>query len=395
MIKRGVNMIISSTRPAWVEVNLDNIGYNLKEIRNIVSPKAKIMCIVKSNAYKAGALALTNKYVEMGIDYFGVATLSEGISLRNHFPNIKILILGYSPQFLMEELAVYNIMPNIYSLDDALKLNDICKSMDKVLNIHLSLETGMGRIGFLPNEKSLYDIKEISRLSNLKIDGIFSHFAVSDSDPVYTKKQFEIFMNFCKKCEEKNISLGIKHIANSASILNYRDYDLDMVRPGIILHGLHHNLCPEGIYNFKRDVEVRCLIANIKTIKKGDTVSYGRNFTASSDTKIVTLPLGYADGFPRILSGKLSVLINGKKCRQVGNICMDQMMIDATGVDCKIGDLVTLIGKDGDEEIEFKDIADLIGDIETSMLTHLSERLPRIYLENNEIKYEEDIIKFL
>lgn len=388
-------MYKNPTRSAWVEVNLDNYISNLKYIKSIINKNSKIMCVIKSDGYRAGALELTEASIKFGINYFGVATLSEGISLRKHFKDINILILGYTPSYLLEDLCKYDIMPNIYSYDNCKDYNEICKKYGKVGRIHLSIDTGMNRVGFIPGKEAFFDIIKISKLSNIKIDGVFSHFAKADVDEDFTKKQFDTFTSFTKEIENAGVNLGLKHISNSASILKHREYDLDMVRPGAIMHGLYKGFFKDEKLPLKKDLQVFAMIANIKTIKKGQGVSYGHKYIATKDTKVVTIPLGYADGFPRILSGKFSVLIGGKKCPQIGNICMDQFMVDATGIDCKINDVAVLLGKDGDEEISAFDLCQLTGDIELSFIDHLNYRMPITFIENNKIKCHRDLVRDL
>lgn len=388
-------MYRSSNRGAWIEVNLDNFLNNLQFIKSTIKKGTKIMCIVKSDGYRSGALELTQVAIDFGIEYFGVATLSEAISLRKHFKDIKILILGYTPNYLLDELCNYNIMPNIYTYNNASAFNEICKNKNKIGKIHLSVDTGMNRVGFVPSEKSLKEIIDISKLSNIKIDGIFSHFAVADTDEKFTYDQFNKFINFTKELETNGINLGLKHIANSASILKYRDYDLDMVRPGAIMHGIYRGFCIKKDLPLKKDVEIFAMIANVKIIKKGEGVSYGQNFIATKDTKVVTLPLGYGDFIPRIMSGKFYVLINGHKCPQIGNICMDQMMVDATGVECKIDDIAVIIGKDHDQIVEAFDFCNFSGDVELSYINHLSSRMPLVFIKNGKVILEKDFIRNL
>ena len=206
-------MYKNPTRSAWVEVNLDNYISNLKYIKSIINKNSKIMCVIKSDGYRAGALELTEASIKFGINYFGVATLSEGISLRKHFKDINILILGYTPSYLLEDLCKYDIMPNIYSYDNCKDYNEICKKYGKVGKIHLSIDTGMNRVGFIPGKEAFFDIIKISKLSNIKIDGVFSHFAKADVDEDFTKKQFDTFTSFTKEIENAGVNLGLKHIS--------------------------------------------------------------------------------------------------------------------------------------------------------------------------------------
>lgn len=379
------------TRPAWIEIDLDAFENNMREILNKLSPNTEIMSVVKSDSYKLGANPLSHVSCDLGIKYYAVATLNEALVFRKEFPNVNILILGYTPPYLFEDSINNNITLTIYSLEDALKLNETAKKLNKKATIHIAVDSGMSRIGFFPKDESIDEILNIFKLENIYTEGIFSHFAACHSDKEFTKKQFEIFKSFTDRLIKNGCYFKYRHIANSLSILFHREYDLDMVRPGIIQYGYTdvENLPEE--FNLKEILSIKAQIASIRYVKSGETVGYERYYKCEKDTKVVTLPLGYADAFPRILSGKIEVLINGKKCKQIGLICMDQMMVDATGVDCEIGDEVVLIGKQGSEEIKVRDICEYSGDCETSFISHFNRRLPKYYYKNNEIVFVSDI----
>lgn len=373
------------TRPAWIEINLDNFENNIKEIKNLVGDSTEVMSVVKSDAYRLGALPLSYISTELGVNFYAVATLGEALTFRKEFPNSDILILGYTPPHLYEDAIKNNITLNLYSLDDANNLDAIAKRMHKVAKIHIAVDSGMSRIGFIPNKDSLDKIINIFKLENIYVEGIFSHFAACESDPEFTKRQFTYFTNFIKEIESKGYNFKYRHIANSSSVLYHREYDLDMVRPGIIQYGYTDSEKLPEEFNLKEILSIKAEISSIRKVKCGETVGYERFYKCTKDTKVVTLPIGYADAFPRILSEKIEVLINGKRCKQIGLICMDQMMIDATGVDCKIGDEVVLIGKQDDEEIRIRDICKFSGDCETSFITHLNRRLPKYYYRHGEL----------
>lgn len=373
------------TRPAWIEINLDNFENNMKEIKNRVTDKVEIMSVVKSDAYRLGAIPLSFVSKELGIKYYAVATLAEALKLKKEFPFALILVLGYTPNHLFEEAIKNEIRLTIYTLEDAKKLDSTAKDLNKIANIHLAVDSGMSRIGFIPNENSLKDVKNIFELEDIYVEGIFSHFAASESDPDFTKRQFTSFTNFISEIENLGYKFKYKHIANSSSVLYHREYDLNMVRPGIIQFGYTDSEKLPEKFGLKEILSLKAQIASIRTVKSGETVGYERFYKCHKDTKVVTLPLGYADAFPRILSEKIEVLINGKRCKQIGLICMDQMMVDATGVDCKIGDEVVLIGKQGQEEIKVRDICHYSCDCETSFITHFNRRLPKYYYRHGEL----------
>lgn len=373
------------TRPAWIEINLDNFENNIKEIKNLVGENTEVMSVVKSDAYRLGAVPLSYISMELGIKFYAVATLGEALTFRKEFPNSDILILGYTPPHLYEDAIKNDITLNLYSFDDANNLDAIAKQMHKIAKIHIAVDSGMSRIGFIPNKDSLDKVIKIFQLENIYVEGIFSHFAACESDPEFTKKQFTSFTNFIREIEDKGYNFKYRHIANSSSVLYHREYDLDMVRPGIIQYGYTDSKKLPEEFNLKEILSIKAEISSIRNVKCGETVGYERFYKCTKDTKVVTLPIGYADAFPRILSEKLEVLINGERCKQIGLICMDQMMIDATGVDCKIGDEVVLIGKQGDEEIKVRDICKFSGDCETSFITHLNRRLPKYYYRHGKL----------
>lgn len=380
--------MIQTTRAAWLEINLDKLVSNINKIKANISDKSFIISVVKYNAYSLGASEVVKTLLEEGIEFFAVATMTEALALRKDFPNIKILILGHCELENYKEAIEKDIRLTIFNLEEARYLNNLAKNLKKKVNIHIALDTGMGRIGFFCNDDSVLEIEKINNLGNVNIEGIFSHFAVADTDPEYTKMQFNNFMKVIKALEEKNINIKIKHISNSQAILHYKEYNLDAVRPGIIQYGSDEGY-PSEFEDFKLDfvAELKAKISHIKTINPGDKISYGLIFTAKEKMKVATLPIGYADGILRQLSGKLDILVNGKRCKQIGNICMDQMMIDVTGVDCKLDDEVVIFGKQGEEYIDIAEIAEIADEIVTSYICHLSYRLPRVYIKNNK-KYK-------
>ncbi len=373
------------TRPAWIEIDLDKFENNMKIIRDKVGEKTEVMSVVKSDAYRLGALPLSQVSLDLGINYYAVATLSEALSLRKKFSKVNILILGYTPRHLYEDAIRNHITLTIYSLNDALVLNELAGNLKEEAKIHIAFDSGMSRIGFMPSDEAKKEICEIFKLENINVEGIFSHFAACETDPEFTERQFKTFTNFIDELSELGCRFKFRHIANSHSVLFHDEYDLDMVRPGIIQFGYTDSDHLPEEFGLEEILSLKAQISSIREVKKGETVGYERFYKCQRDTKVVTLPLGYADAFPRILSEKIEVLINGKRCKQIGLICMDQMMVDATDVDCKIGDDVVLIGRQGDEEIKVRDICIHSGDCETSFITHFNRRLPKYYYKNKEL----------
>lgn len=381
------------TRPAWVEVNLDTLKKNVNTIKEQVSDGVELISVVKSNAYGYGAVKIVETIKELGINNFAVATLSEAISLRNHYDDINILILGYTPDYLMEDSIKNGITMTVYNLDNAREISENAKKLNLTAKINIAVDSGMNRIGFKVTEENADKIKEISKLDNIKITGMFTHFAAADENREYTAFQFNNYMRMYNMLNERNVEIPLRHVNNSQGIINYREYDLNAARPGLVQLG--HTEGVESKYEgFKVEYigEVKAQIANLKIVPKGEKVSYGLTYETSKETKIATLPIGYADGIIRQLSGKIDVLIDGKRCPQIGRICMDQMMIDVTNINCKIGDEAVIIGKQGEEEIPILEVALKAGEIATSYSCHFSSRLPRVYIKDGKIESIHDEI---
>lgn len=374
------------SRPSRIEINLNKLENNIKAIKKTIPEDTKIIAIVKSNAYGMGDVEIVRALKELGITDFAVAATSEGVKIRREFDDINILVLGYTPNYLYETSIRNNITPTVYDYNTAENLNESAKEINEICTIQIKIDTGMNRLGFKPTEESLDEIKKISQFSNIKIQGIFSHFSDSEENEKMTKKQFEEFTNFVKKLESNGIDVGIKHINNTGGVFNYPQYSLDAIRPGIGMYGTHDGDKQVAIdFGLEFIASLKSEIAHIKTIEKGEGVSYGSVFIAKERTKIATIPIGYADGIIRIMSGKIDVLISGKRCRQIGTICMDQMMVDVTGVECNIGDEVVLFGEQGDEKIWINEYSQAANEFNTPFVTHFSPRLCRVYLKNNNI----------
>lgn len=382
-------------RPAWLEVNLDNLEHNIKTIKREIADDTEILSIVKSDGYKFGAVQIVKKLTSIGVKYFGVATLNEALSLRNHYNEIEILILGYTPEHLFEKSIEANLIMGMSSLEQLKLLNEKAKSLNKKARVHIKVDSGMNRIGFKPTDVSADEILEATKLDNLSVEGIFTHFAVADTDEEYTMYQFDNFMKINKLLKDRGVDLKYKHVSNSHATIKYRKFDLSFVRPGVLQYGSTEGDSAGDNFDVKFIGSVKAQIAHVKVVPKGTKISYGLTYETDEESKIATLPLGYADGIPRLLSNKIDVLVNGKRCPQVGRICMDQFMIDVTGVDCKVGDEVVIIGKQGDEEITIEEISEKAGEISTSFVTHFNKRLPKVYIENNQIVEVFDLVSQL
>ena len=376
----------------WAEVNLNAICDNFMAIKRQVKKGTKILCVLKADAYGHGATALAEQYEKMGADWFAVSNLEEALQLRNSMITKPILILGYTPANMARVLSTFNISQAVFTKSYAEELSKAALEANCKVNAHVKLDTGMSRIGFIFHDKkrdlgSLLDIKEISALKGINLEGIFTHFAKSDEGGegiVFTKHQYENFCFAVRYLKENGIDIPLKHCSNSAAILNYKEMNMDMVRAGLILYGFYPSNYNLSDLNLKPAIQLKTVISQLKTIEKNTAVSYGGKFITKRKTKIATVPIGYADGYLRALSGKAYMLINGQKAEVVGRICMDQLMLDVTDVDnININDEVVVFGKSKDAEITLDEISAMMGTINYEFLCLLSKRIPRIYLKDN------------
>ena len=375
---------------AWAEINLDAIENNIQKIKKITSPGTKIMAIVKADAYGHGFFEVASTLATSGADAFGVATTDEAIQLRNAGITHPILILGVIFRDDLQKIIKNDIMPVLFGYRFAKSISDTAVALNKTAKIHIKLDTGMSRIGYVCSgsdreERILDSIMDIAALPNIEIDGIFSHFARADEeDRDFTKLQYERFMHIIKKLEERGLYIPTKHLCNSAGIIGYPEYHLDMVRCGIITYGLAPS---EDVditnLGLKPAMQLKSVVTNLKRMKVDTPVSYGGKYIAKPGTRSATIGIGYADGYSRVLSGKSQIIINEKKVNTVGNICMDQLMADVTEIsDINIGDEVILFGTDGNNIITVESVAQLMGTINYETICVIGKRVPRVYIRN-------------
>lgn len=383
-------------RAVWAQIDLDAAAHNMRQIRKHVGPDVKIATVVKANAYGHGSVELAKTFAENGADCFAVSSLDEAVELRRyaHIDN-EIFILGHTDARRTEELLTYDIEPAVFNLKNAEFFSQEARRLGKTLRVHIAVDTGMSRVGFQVNEFSVSEIKTIAALPNIEIRGMFTHFAVSDmKDKTFTREQYGHFRWMCKRMEEEGIHIALRHCCNSAAVLELPEYYCDMVRPGIIMYGCEPS--PEidiKPYDLRPVMSLRCCIAHVKLIDAGATVSYGRHYKAPSRRKIATLPVGYADGYSRILSGKVDVLYHGHRVPQVGAICMDQCMIDVSGeANVHAGDEVVLFGRQGDSFIPIEEIAAVCGTINYEIMCNISRRVPRVYMKNGKVVGREEYL---
>ena len=369
----------------WAEVDLDAIAHNIKEIRKITNPNAKIMAVVKADAYGHGFLEVAKTLLENGADRLAVAVLQEGKQLRSRGVTVPILILGASGEEAVEDLINFDITPSVFTYECAKALSYEAERKEKITKIHIKIDTGMSRIGFLAgenNEEIVDEIIKISKLPYIEIEGIFSHFATSDEyDKSYTLLQYGRFMDVCNRLEEKGLNIPIKHICNSAGIMMYPEMHLDMVRPGVILYGMYPS---DEVDKSRLDLipamTLKSTITHIKEVEPGRGVSYGKEYITDKKTKIATVPIGYADGYLRKLAKHGKMIVDGVKVPIIGRICMDQCMIDVTNVhNIDKGDEVIIFGREG---VTVDDLAEWLETINYEVSCVIGKRIPRIYTKD-------------
>ncbi|NFN93437.1 alanine racemase [Clostridium botulinum] len=374
-------------RPVWAEIDLDAIAYNMRNIKKLAQNK-DVIAVVKADCYGHGALDVVPTLLENGASRLAVAVLTEAIELRNNDVTAPIMILGYTPEYLFEEVVNYDIEQTVYDLEYAKKLSHLAIKFNKKAKVHIAIDTGMGRIGFIPNEKAIKDIKKIYNLKGLDVIGIFTHFSTSDeTDKEYTNEQFNKFTSFIDMLSKIGVKIPIKHISNSGAIIDMPKTYLDSVRAGIILYGYYPSdeINKDNI-KLKPALTLKASLTRVQELDINSYISYGKTFKTERKSIIATLPIGYADGYSRLLAPGAKVIINGKFAPIIGRICMDQCMIDVTDIDdIHVGDEVIILGEDGNLKLTANDLAKSMGTINYEILCMLKYRIPRVYMKNGKI----------
>lgn len=377
--------------PMWTEINVDNFLYNINQIKK-KTKNSEIIGVVKANAYGHGAIEISEILIKSGINKLAVANIVEAIELRDNFIDCNIMILGISESYAMDSILKYNIEPTISSLEFALELNKKAIKLEQIVKIHIAIDSGMGRIGFRNSLDSINEIALIANLSNLKIESIFTHFSTADSqNKDYTNKQIEIYNEMLTNLSKLGIKTPKINLANSAAIMDIEDSHKDFVRPGIIQYGYYpSNEVEIKDFDLKPVLTWKTKVIHLKQVDKNEYIGYGQNYKTTRKTKIATIPVGYADGYSRGLSNKGKVIINGKLANVIGNVCMDQFMVDVTDIDLKIGDEVILLGESNGVKFDAEDIAKILNTISYEVLCLIGRRAPRIYIQDKntiDIKY--------
>ncbi|HCX61589.1 alanine racemase [Sedimentibacter sp.] len=367
-------------RDTHAEINLDNIGYNVRKLKEIVGNDVAIAAVVKANAYGHGAVAIAPAIMENGADMLAVATLTEALELRNYYSDYKIFIMGYTPDEYLEYVVKNNITQTIFSLRQAVLINDLSIKYNTISKVQIKYDTGMNRIGYQDRQESIDEIVKIFNLKNIDVEGIFSHLALTNREE--DDKQYERLLNAVSKIEEKGKTFKYKHICDSISAIDYPEYRLTMIRPGAIIYGMKSY--EDDSVVMKTALKFKTKIYQIKELQPGEGVSYGYRWKATKKTLVGTLPMGYADGYPRIRDG--FVTVHGKKAHIIGVINMDQCMVDLTDIpEAKVGDEVIIYGDGTDNTIDIQGMADLLNTNKNEILCRISRRTPRVYIKGGKV----------
>ena len=366
-------------------IDLDAVEFNLNNTRAKLGSGVRLLAVIKADAYGHGAAEL-GRFLEGKCDFFGVACIEEAIELKKAGLKTPIVILGHVDKSAFDEVIENEIRVPIFNFDDAKALSDRAAALGKTVPFHFCLDTGMSRIGFQCTEESADICAEIAKLPNIEAEGIFSHFATADeADLTKALAQQKRFEDFCKMLEARGVEIPIKHINNSAGIMNF-EKKFDMCRMGIILYGLYpSDEVNKSLVDLKPVMTWKTHIAHIKTLEAGREISYGGTYKTAEPRIIATIPVGYADGYPRCLSNKGKVIINGKFAPITGRVCMDQFMVDVTDIDCDLNSEVILIGKQGDAEITMEEFGAEAYSFNYEIPCRISRRVPRTYYKNGEL----------
>jgi alanine racemase len=371
----------SFSRQTWVEVDLSALASNYRFLKSRLPKGTKVMAAVKANAYGHGIVEVSRKLIECGIDYLGVACIDEAMVIREHFARKPVLNLGVFLRQDIETILENNITVTVADLDSAKALNAAARRLRKKASVHVKIDTGMGRLGVWHEEAEEFIIRLCS-LGDLAIEGLYTHFPSADSDEAFTRSQITAFCVLVNKLQIRGVSIPIKHAANSMAVIGFKDAHFNLVRPGLALYGLHPKDELLGKIGLKPVLSFKTKVVYFKKVAKGRSISYGRTYVTDKEAIIATLPVGYGDGYNRLLSNKGRVIIRGVLCPVVGVVCMDQTMVDVSRVKgVRIEDEVVLVGSQGAHKIRVEDVAALCRTIPYEVACWISPRVPRVYLK--------------
>lgn len=380
-------------RRTWAQINLDAIENNILQIKSILKPGTLLCATVKADCYGHGYAFTASAMSDAGADWFSVSNLAEALQLRRSGIKKPVLILGYTPPEHVKELVYNDISQAVYSCDYAKALSVEAEKADVTVNAHIKIDTGMSRIGFVYHDSVedsavIDEIADISVFPGINPEGVFTHFACADSadGELFTRIQYELFCTAVDSLSQLGINFTVRHCSNSAAILNFPEMNFDMVRAGIILYGHYPSKEVRRPIKLLPVMELKAVISMVKEIPEGTPVSYGGTFISDKRKTLATVPIGYADGYPRLVSNKMYMLVDGKKAPVLGNVCMDQTVIDVTGIEgVREGKQITVFGTDNGTYLDVSQIADKAGLLNYEILCGLSRRVPRVYVKDNKI----------
>ena len=368
-------------RPTVAVIDRSALRHNFTALRDAVPPSVKVMAVVKANAYGHGAVEVARVLESQGCDFFGVALCEEGVELREAGIETPIIVLGGTYHNQSKGLLNYNLTPVVFDMRTLSDLNDMARGGGRVVDIHLKVDTGMGRLGLLPHQVLPF-LDKLKGLDHIHLAGVISHFATADEeDRSYAEKQLASFLAVVDAIRGRGYDPKLIHMANSAAAVDFPTSHFNLIRPGIMLYGSY----PSNIFREKIDLkpvmEVKTEILQIKRVPKGFPVSYGRRYVTERESVIATIPVGYGDGYPRSLSGSGELLVRGRRVGVTGTICMDLTMLDVTSIEgASVGDEVVLLGRQGGEEIRVEEIAEKAGTISYEIFCNIGARVPRVYI---------------
>lgn len=364
-------------------IDLGAVEDNFRAMKANIREDTKMVAVVKTDAYGHGAIPIAKRVEPYPYIWgFAVATVAEAMELREAGIKKPILILGYTFAEDYDEMVRHEIRPTVFTLEMAELFSEAARRCGVCAPVHIAVDTGMSRIGVADDESGIRTAVSISRLENLQIEGVFTHFAKADEkEKGYTRMQMDRFVRFCDRMEESGVPAFLRHCSNSAGILEIRDANMDMVRAGITIYGIYpsEEVCRSQVV-LSPVMELKSHIVHVKTITEGTRISYGGTYTAPGERRIATIPVGYGDGYPRSLSNRGFVLIRGVRAPIVGRICMDQFMADVTGISAEVLDEVTLLGRDGEEEITIEELSAISGRFPYEFVCDIGKRVRRVYL---------------
>jgi alanine racemase len=366
-------------RPTFAEIDLGAIRHNVRMIRKLIGRDVKILGVVKADAYGHGMKEVASTLVKEGVEYLGVASLDEARELRQAGIKNKILALGSILPAEAEGVIRFDVIQTVSDLKIAGVLSKLGRARGKNVKVHIKIDTGMGRLGFW-HEEAVEFIKKIAAMDRIVVDGIFTHFPSAEDDRMFTLGQIKIFNAFVKDLEARHIDIPIKHASNSMALIGFKKARMNMVRPGLIMYGLHPRGDLFGRLDLKPALKLKTKVVHVKSVPEGRSVSYGRSYIANEDTMIAAIPVGYGDGYQRHLSNRADVLIRGKRAPVVGKICMDMAMVYVGHINgVRTGDEAVLIGRQGKDAITVEELAGLIYTIPYEIVCGIGRRVPRIY----------------